>query len=233
MSRPWMVAPAAFLATMLALPVNAGISIPDDPLTSAARVAPNILFILDDSGSMAWRNMNNQDIDTITGTGGFSSKWDTTGITSGTSITSETSQSSNSSAMYMQNYVTNSLYYNPETNYSPWMGADGNRLTGGTSYTAAYSSDTYVTHSGAGTNGGSKNLSSKVQTFYVPKDPASSDTTYLSNVENYWRYQIVAGDNDIQKGEYGKVVTGGTYTAAGFPQSGQSAQARKSRSITR
>ncbi len=228
MSRHWLVAPAAFLATMLALPVNAGISIPEDPLTSAARVAPNILFILDDSGSMAWRNMNNQEIDKITGSDGFSSKWDTTGVSSGTGITSETTQSSNSSAMYMQNYVTNSLYYNPATTYLPWMGADGNRLTGGTGYTAAYSSDTFVTHAGAGTNGGSKNLASKTQTFYVPKNPASSNITYLSDVANYWRYQIVSGGGDIQKGNYGKVVSGGNYTAAGFPMSGQNAKKNKS-----
>ncbi|WAC63305.1 PilC/PilY family type IV pilus protein [Pseudoxanthomonas sp. SL93] len=42
----------AFLATLLALPVNAGIQIPTDPLTTGTRVPPNILFVLDDSGSM-------------------------------------------------------------------------------------------------------------------------------------------------------------------------------------
>ena len=44
---------AAFLATLLALPVQAGITSPTDPLTTGSRVPPNILFILDDSGSMA------------------------------------------------------------------------------------------------------------------------------------------------------------------------------------
>lgn len=43
----------AFLATMLALPVNAGITIPNEPIQVGGRIAPNILFILDDSGSMA------------------------------------------------------------------------------------------------------------------------------------------------------------------------------------
>ena len=48
-ANPRWVVPAACLATILALPVHAGITIPDEPLTTANRVAPNILFILDDS----------------------------------------------------------------------------------------------------------------------------------------------------------------------------------------
>src|SRR5690606_34486403 len=48
---------AGFLATVIALPAAAGLEIPDDPLTTGARVAPNILFILDDSGSMAFDYM--------------------------------------------------------------------------------------------------------------------------------------------------------------------------------
>ncbi|QNN47129.1 hypothetical protein H9L17_02920 [Thermomonas brevis] len=118
-ARPWWVTPAACLATLLALPVSAGITIPDEPLTTGNKVAPNILFILDDSGSMEWRNMNNQDITQITGSGSFSDGPDANGITTGTSKDSE---SSGNSAMYEQNYVTNTLYYNPSVTYQPWMG---------------------------------------------------------------------------------------------------------------
>jgi hypothetical protein len=60
---------AVFLATLLALPVNAGITLPNDPLTTASRIPPNVLFILDDSGSMAWRYMYNPDITTVAGGG--------------------------------------------------------------------------------------------------------------------------------------------------------------------
>ena len=49
----WGVLPLACLATLLGLPVNAAVTIPGDPLASGVRVAPNILFVLDDSGSMA------------------------------------------------------------------------------------------------------------------------------------------------------------------------------------
>lgn len=200
--RPWWAMPAALLSTLLALPVSAGITIPDQPLTTGNRVAPNILFILDNSGSMAWANMNSQSIDAITGPDGFNSGPDADGIGTGTSVTTE---SSGSDKMYMQNYVTNTLYYNPFTNYQPWVMPNGNRMTGGTSYTSVYSSNHYVTYSSAGTSGGSKDLSARTQTFYVPKNPASTSTSYLSNVSNYYRYQILTSGR-VQQGEFGTIV---------------------------
>ncbi|WP_374555500.1 PilC/PilY family type IV pilus protein [Thermomonas sp.] len=216
--RPWWAMPATLLSTLLALPVSAGITIPDQPLTTGNRVAPNILFILDNSGSMAWENMNNQDISAITGPSGNISTPDANGITVGTSVTTE---SSGTDKMYMQNYVTNSLYYNPFTNYQPWVMPNGNRMTGGTSFTSVFSSDHYVTYSAAGTAGGSKNLSAKTQTFYVPKNPASTSTSYLSNVANYYRYQIPSGGSDVVRSEYGAVVSS-TFTVSGYPKSGLS-----------
>jgi hypothetical protein len=55
--RPWWSAPAAFLVTLLALPVNAGVTIPPEPMTTGARIPPNILMVLDNSGSMQWDYM--------------------------------------------------------------------------------------------------------------------------------------------------------------------------------
>ena len=46
---PFLVA----CATLLALPVHGAVTIPDTPLQVNTSVAPNILFVLDDSGSMA------------------------------------------------------------------------------------------------------------------------------------------------------------------------------------
>lgn len=216
-TRPWWTAPMAFMAILLALPVSAGITIPDQPLTTGNRVAPNILFILDNSGSMAWVNVNNKAIPEITGSGGFSSTPNADGVSTGTGITPE---STGSTRMYMQNYVTNTLYYNPFKNYKTWLQSDGNRMSGGTSYTNVYSSEHYV-----GANGGSKNLSSKTQTFYVPQDPSNTSTAYLSVVDNYYRYQIPAGGADVVRAEYGQVVAA-TYTASGYPKTGQSARNR-------
>lgn len=206
-SKCW-TAPVAFLATILALPVNAGITLPDEPLTTGNRVAPNILFILDDSGSMAWGNMNSQDITAVTGTN-FNSTPDQNGISTGTSITTE---STTVGAMYIQNYVTNTLYYNPSVTYQPWIDASGNRVTGGTGYTQAYSSDTMVTHTGAGTNGGSKDLSQLKQTFYAPRDLSYTTTAQLSAIANYYRFQILPGNRTIQRGVWGTVTSSNSQT---------------------
>ena len=105
----WWVAPAAFLTVLLALPVNAGVAIPGDPLASGLRVAPNILFILDNSGSMEWENINNGSIAAITGSGNFNDGPDTGGVTTGNEgdYTDETGDSN----MYDQNYITNTQYY--------------------------------------------------------------------------------------------------------------------------
>ncbi|MDH5835549.1 pilus assembly protein [Luteimonas kalidii] len=51
--RSWWAAPFALLSTLLALPASAGIAIPDQPLIIGSRIPPNILFLLDNSGSMA------------------------------------------------------------------------------------------------------------------------------------------------------------------------------------
>ncbi len=217
--RRWWTTPAAFLCTLLALPVSAGITIPDEPLTTGNRVAPNIMFVLDNSGSMAWGNMNSQSIQQITGSGSFSSVPDEDGIGTGTSVTTE---STGNDKMYMQNYITNTLYYNPATNYQPWMTANGTRMTGGQTYTAVYDSNHYVTNASLGTNGGSKDLSSNTQTFYVPKNPASTSTSYMSLADNYYRFQILSGGSDIVRGEYG-LIAGNTSTATGYPKSGLSA----------
>lgn len=202
----WWAAPCAFLATLLALPVNAAVDIPGDPLATGVRVAPNILFILDDSGSMAWENINNTSIPEITDAGDDYDDPGTNGVSNG--YESDLTDDTGASKMYEQNYITNSLYYNPAVDYEPWMGGDGNRLTGGASYSAAYSSTNYVTYVGveSNTSSGTVDLSNKTRTYYVPKDTARSDSAYLSEVSNYYRYQIPAGGLDVVRAEYGDVA---------------------------
>ncbi|WP_258080346.1 hypothetical protein [Xanthomonas arboricola] len=46
----------ALAATLAAAPAGA-VNLPDEPLQSSGRVSPNILFILDDSGSMSEDSM--------------------------------------------------------------------------------------------------------------------------------------------------------------------------------
>lgn len=178
---------AGFLATVIALPAAAGLEIPDDPLTTGARVAPNILFILDDSGSMAFDYMPDNA----------------------------------PSGFRRQSYASNTLYYNPYRTYEPWIGSDGNRLTGGTSFTAAYGSFNLVgggtidlgrsnscRHYNYNTNATTDEFSSggtqvcgglDTTTFYVPKSAALAGS---SSVGDYYRFQIHS-DGAVIRSEYG------------------------------
>ena len=211
----WRVLPTAFLATMLALPVNAGVIIPPDPLASGVRVAPNILFILDDSGSMAWENINNGDISALTGSGGFNDGPGKNGIEDG--YQDDLSDDTGKDKTYEQNYITNTLYYNPSLTYQPWMDATGNRLIGGTAYNDAYSSNNFVDYNGVDSNTSSAqiNLSLSARTFYAPK----STTGSLSDIANYYRYRIPSGGSDVVRAEYGQ-VTSSSSVATGFPKGG-------------
>ena len=189
---------------LLAAPVNATITLPNDPLTTGSRVPPNVLFILDDSGSMAFDYMP-----------------DNVPATSTVDVSA-------------QAYTRNTLAYDPAKTYLPWVNADGTRMTGGTSYSAAYgsfnlvggttidlgsstsckrfnynnsasvSSDEYASTSSSGVN-----VCGGVQTFYVPRDLARTDAAYLNNGANYYRYQILAGGSSIRRGEYAPITKTG------------------------
>jgi type IV pilus assembly protein PilY1 len=81
------------LATLAGLPVHAATSFPDYPLlTGGNAIPPNIVLILDDSGSME-RSWMWADTDTSDGT---------------------------ADSVKDRSYVNNSLYYNPTTRYLPW-----------------------------------------------------------------------------------------------------------------
>jgi len=181
---------ATFLATLLALPVNAGITFPTDPLTTASRVPPNILFVLDDSGSMVWDFMP----------GPFdSSLFNDNGSLATTPVN-----------ISFNAYTRNALAYNPTTTYQPWTQPNGTLMTGGTSYTAAYS-DTDLA------SGNTTNLAGSTRTFYMPKNGITNE----ADATQYWRYQIVGG-TDVVRSEYG-AVTGSATNASGFPVAGLTA----------
>ena len=108
------------LATLAGGPVSAAtsdVSIPAVPLQSGTPYpAPNIMFILDDSGSMTYAAMP-RDV---------------------------TSHGALDDDIFDKSYVHNTLYYNPATNYEAWKKADGTRYTGGKTYSAAYSSSNLI-----------------------------------------------------------------------------------------
>lgn len=188
---------AAFSATLLGLPVGAA-TFPDYPLqTGTGSVPPNILFILDDSGSMAWDFMP----------GASSADADTLGA------------KVSPVAIGLQTYVHNTLYYNPAVTYRPWIKADGTRYEGGTSLDAVYTNNSQLSDT--------ENLfdwSDRYRTYYLPK-PTATDLTQTGNFYRYQlRYvgrqlQVVrseylvatsdnrgeanAGCDDVKKGEWG------------------------------
>src|SRR5690606_20956707 len=107
----------ACLATLLGAPVSAATTDVNSyaiPLqTGTPYPAPNIMFILDDSGSMTYSAMPAD-------------------VTSFSRLDND---------IFDKSYVHNTLYYNPYTDYEPWKKADNSRYTGGKSYNAVYSSD--------------------------------------------------------------------------------------------
>ncbi|MBB1060353.1 pilus assembly protein [Lysobacter spongiae] len=89
--------------------------------------------------------------------------------------------------------------------------SNGTRRTGGTSYNAVYPSFNYVTGNTINLgnsndceyedrNGSNTQVCGGTQTFYVPKNPASTSATYLSSGANYWRYRILDNSNGGNSG---------------------------------
>ncbi len=118
-SRPmawWPAGLASFLATLLALPVQAATSFPNYPLQAGmGGVPPNILFILDDSGSMDYLEMPEDEADLEDNPGDRS-------------------------------YLNNTIYYDPAKTYETWRtGAGTNRMSGGTSVTGVYANTAQLT----------------------------------------------------------------------------------------
>ena len=164
---------AAFLATMLSLPASAGIDLPGDPLTTGARVPPNILFILDDSGSMAYEYMPDN----------APSGW------------------RRQSYVHNTVYYDPSRTYRPwvgadgslltgGTEYDAVYG-DFNNASGGTiDLSNDWSCRRYNRNNNA-TSGemhsGGTQVCGGVQTFYVPIDPDGD----LDEASNFYRYQIL------------------------------------------
>lgn len=85
----------ACIVTVLGLPVHAAVSLPDTPMQTNNGVPPNIWFILDDSGSMAFTYMPDDVPDTAP------------------------------TRIETQTYTRNTIYYNPSTTYRGWQNADG------------------------------------------------------------------------------------------------------------
>ena len=186
-ARMSRLAPAlACIFTVLGLPVHAAVSLPDTPMQTNNGVPPNIWFILDDSGSMAWRFMYNPTIASLRRNGGATVVSSPTGNNLG-SDSVYGSTTINLLAMFDQNYITNGIYYNPGMTYSGWQRADG-AFMADTAYTSVSTSNTLI-------DAAVGSLAGSVQTFYVPLPPIID----LTDVAQYVRYTFESGGATAQK----------------------------------
>lgn len=182
--RDWWAAPVACLATLLALPASAGMVIPTDPLTSEKRLPPNIVFILDDSSSMGLVAMPAAVRETNDGRSRY--------------ISGRTGLQDNPTD---RSYTNNTIYYNPETTYRPWVRPDGTRYTGGMEVDRVFTSLDNASGTGnsvgtCGTNAVNPNaeqfcslVGSINSVFYVP-NPSKGYTPGSTNADHYDRYSI-------------------------------------------
>lgn len=171
------------LAAMLALPVQSGIVIPDTPLQSGTPVAPNLWFILDNSGSMEFIALYDEDIGAITGLGADLNLADQPNDDFG-----------NTNNMSRQTYTSNTIHYNPGTTYRPWKTWNSGFFPD-TLYGAAYSSTTLA-------SGGTTNLAGVDQVYHVPKP----GMTNINDATQYYRYTIKTSDGSIERRERAEVL---------------------------
>ena len=193
---------ATFLASLLAAPANAGITLPNDPLMTGSRVPPNIMFILDNSGSMALVSMptlpTNTDNDVQpAGYSGTATGADRTGLRD---------------SPLDRSYLNNAVYYNPSITYNPWMNADGvSRMTGGTTAGAAYKDWNLASGDTRDLRGDDESI------FYVPKTGVVASVS--PSPADYDRYSIssagVVGRDAMASPSASPSLPAGPYSSSG------------------
>jgi len=122
-----------FMATLLAGgQAVAKVNLSQQPLFVGKSVPPNIMFMIDDSGSMQWEIMPNEKQFEFGGGGRFGPApyrymYDPEfGVYGGNVYASRipgTDEDSDTGAFYRSPH-NNTLYYDPEVNYKPWVKAD-------------------------------------------------------------------------------------------------------------
>lgn len=176
----------ALFATLACQPALAVDGVPFDnkPLQSGSSIPPNIMFILDNSGSMASVSMPACRTDPEY---------------SGTNTGCDRSKLADSPSD--RSYLNNTIYYNPNLQYNPWMNADGTtRMTGGTDVTQVYK-DWNLANTGRGTRDLRDNAEG---IFYVPKAGVTSST----DPDDFIRYRINSSGQVVRNNEAVSVPTG-------------------------
>lgn len=180
----------ALAATLFAAPlaVHGAIDIPHDPLQSAGRVAPNLLFILDDSGSMSFDAMPANSISGFKG------------------------QTYVHNTIYYNPFITYQAWRNADgsrmtsgTSYNAVYGSYN--LVGGSTVDLANSrSCVRFNRNSSATDDepwlGGAWVCGGVQNFFVPKNVNNTSQAYLNNQGNFYLYQIRADGRVIRCNDY-------------------------------
>ena len=186
---PWLIATST--SAVLAA------TIPDTPLQAATSADPNIVMILDDSGSMHWEITPDSYSYFV-----FPRPTDVYGTSNYTSYVSTTEDSEPYNA-YTRSPQTNPSYYNPAITYLPWAKADGS-LWPNAAPSAAY-------HNPAKTSVGTRNLTiQNNQNAYWEKCTSTSwgdCTTSAWGAQSFWpsTYFWYNGGDKWTRSSYTKV----------------------------
>lgn len=127
------------LGVLLSLPTRADLDLAQTPLFLTPSVDPNIMFIIDDSGSMQWETMPDEltnlfnvaccndymmwvypRVDGLHGDGDYG------GSTGARRV--PTFNSTSIMARAFRSSFVNTTYYNPAITYRPWVNADGSEM---------------------------------------------------------------------------------------------------------
>ncbi len=157
------------------VPAQAALNIPDTPLQTSVSAEPNIMFILDDSGSMHWEITPDSYSYFV-----FPRPSNVYGSSNYDSYVSTTVDTSPYNA-YTRSPQTNPSYYDPGTTYLPWSNADGTLWPNATP-SAAY-------HNPAKTAVGTRNLTTdntQTATWETCTSESTSSCSGTSTSRTFW-----------------------------------------------
>jgi len=132
---------ALALSAGLSMPARAGnLDIADSPLFAAVAIEPNLMFTLDDSGSMQWEHMPDG------GGMGFSTYMfpRPSSLYGGADYTNQVPRfddDNNLHNFYGRSAANNAVFYNPDITYTPWANADGTSMGNADPSCAYYNPD--------------------------------------------------------------------------------------------
>ena len=113
---------AVIAACVLSVPASATVNIASSPLLTQTAVSPNVLFVLDDSGSMHWEIMPDSEL-----RGNYYMFPRPSGLYGAGDYSERVPNffDDNFENWYLRSATNNTVFYNPELDYEPWQDHNG------------------------------------------------------------------------------------------------------------